>query len=57
MIINDTWKAKKAKLRIASGDHLILNSKVEMLPDGQVQKGQEPFSKCPNKLPTNYARW
>ena len=29
---------KNEKLRIASGDHLILNSEVKMLRDGQVQK-------------------
>ena len=47
MITNDTWKAKKAKLRIASGDHLILNSKVEMLPDGQVQKASRTVFEMP----------
>ena len=47
-------KLKNEKLRIASGDHLILNSKVQMLPDGQVQKASRTV--CPNKLSTNYAR-
>ena len=29
---------KNKQLRIALGDHLILNSEVKMLPAGQVQK-------------------
>ena len=47
---------KNEQLRVASGDHLILNSKVKMLRDGQVQKASRTVSKCPIKLSTNYAR-
>ena len=35
-------------MRIASGDHLILNSEVKMLPAGQVQKASRTVFEMPH---------
>ena len=38
---------KNQQLRVASGDHLILNLKVKMLPAGQVQKPSRTVFEMP----------
>ena len=38
---------KNEQLRVALGDHLILNSKVKMLREGQVQKASRTVLEMP----------